>query len=334
MRLTANAFAWSRLAHVLYVDQPRYVGFSYGSGRAVTSSEAAGRDMVEFLQGWRRLFPEHSRRKLIFASESYGSHLVAAWADAVLNFNAQSSEPFELRGIIAGNGFINDTSQGFQSLVEYQRLEKLIPESAQPQQWAEAQVTMMKHLGYTPNTYDYRLQNQECCGCTGYNYKVWSDRMIREAVTEALHVCPGAGLEAFQGCQGGCIDLGAFDRDASGKPVHRTAQIFNRLLQQGIPVLLFYGKQDITVNYVGGLAAALSLDWRGSKAFAEAPLEDFRIGGAVAGQMKSSSGLTWMRIEGAGHMAALDSAPAVIFAVGEAIRQAKIEEHVTFARFT
>lgn len=335
MRLTANVLAWNRLAHVLYVDQPRYVGFSYGSGPAVRSSTEAGLDMVQFLRGWRRTFPEHARRKLIFASEAYGSHYVTAWAEAVLDHNARASDQLELRGIVVGNGIVNDSLQGFQSLVQYQRRERLIPEGAQPTAWADAQVVMMKHLGYVPNAYDYRLQNQECCGCTGYNYKVWSDWMMRDAVTAALNVCPGAGQEAFQGCQGGCVDLGDFDQD--GTRGQRTAQTLGRLLDEGIPVVLHYGMLDTAVNYVGGLAATLSLQWRGTKDFADAPLEYFKIGGAVAGQRKSFSGLTWMQIQAAGHMAAVDNSLSVLYAVGEAVRLAKEdqeEEHQTFARFT
>lgn len=322
MRLSRNAFSWNRIAHVLYVDQPRYVGFSFGTGPAVKSSRQAGADMLEFLLGWRQLFPEHARRKLIFASESYGAHLVAAWADAVLEHNAvPSSMPFHLRGVVVGNALINDTLQGLGSLIEYQRREKLIPKTAEPESFPDAQVAMMKHMGYSPNVYDYRLMNQECCGCTAYNYKVWAEWMMRETVTTALNVCPGAGVEAFQGCQAGCIDLGSFDRGDNRGP--DTPQKLARVLQEGIPVTLYYGMQDTAVNYIGGLAAALSLQWRGSQEFVEAPLEDFRIGGAIAGQVKSAAGLTWMQLPFAGHMAAYDSPMSALHVMTRAVRLAQ-----------
>jgi carboxypeptidase C (cathepsin A) len=36
------------LCQVLYVDQPRYVGFSFGKGKYVSNSVDAGKDIVTF----------------------------------------------------------------------------------------------------------------------------------------------------------------------------------------------------------------------------------------------------------------------------------------------
>ena len=88
--LTRNPYAWNQQAHLLFVDQPRYVGYSTGTGKKVTSSKAAGVDMVTFLLGWRAAFPEHAHRRIILASESYGGHYVPAWAGAVLDHNAKA----------------------------------------------------------------------------------------------------------------------------------------------------------------------------------------------------------------------------------------------------
>ena len=85
--LSRNAYAFNNQVHSIFVDQPRYVGYSTGTGRKVTSSVAAGKDLVQFILGWYRAFPEHAHRKLILASESYGGHYVPAWANAVLDYN-------------------------------------------------------------------------------------------------------------------------------------------------------------------------------------------------------------------------------------------------------
>ena len=58
------------------VPPQRYVGYSTGTGKMVTSSVDAGLDMVQFLLGWRERFPEHAHRSFILASESYGACVV------------------------------------------------------------------------------------------------------------------------------------------------------------------------------------------------------------------------------------------------------------------
>ena len=112
--LSRNAFAFNNQAHVVFVDQPRYVGFSTGTGRKVTSSVAAGKDLVQFLLGWFRAFPEHAHRSVILASESYGGHYVPAWANAVLDYNAQvgAAEALPLKALPIGNGIVNETVLG------------------------------------------------------------------------------------------------------------------------------------------------------------------------------------------------------------------------------
>lgn len=50
-RLSSNPFAWNRRAHILFIDQPRYVGYSTGSGPFVLSSKDAAADLVQFIRG-------------------------------------------------------------------------------------------------------------------------------------------------------------------------------------------------------------------------------------------------------------------------------------------
>ena len=61
-QLSINPYAWNRKAYVVYVDQPRYVGFSCGTGDYVTSSVDAGLDIVQFILGFKRTYPEHAER--------------------------------------------------------------------------------------------------------------------------------------------------------------------------------------------------------------------------------------------------------------------------------
>ena len=239
--LSRNPYAWNQQAHVVFVDQPRYVGYSTGTGRKVTSSVDAGKDFVQFLIGWRRAFPEHAKRDIILASESYGGHYVPAWANAVLDYNAAAppAEALPLAALMIGNGIVNSTVQSG-SFGAYARAQHLIPDGVPtPTSDSKARQLVKSTLGYDPNYYDYRLVSQSCCGCTSYDYKEWADWFMREDVKAALNVCGSAGDEAFGGCAAGCVDLPGFDNfDAFDY-----SQALARALDAGVDVTFYYGKQ-------------------------------------------------------------------------------------------
>lgn len=314
-KLSKNPYAWNNKAHVVYVDQPRYVGYSCGTGAFVKSSTEAGRDMVAFLRGWRNLFPEHADRNIILATESYGGHYVPAWSSAILDYNTGASDPLRLMGLAIGNGIVNNTVQAF-SFPEFARRQGLIPENETRCSDREAHELVKNYLGYQPNYYDYRLADEECCGCSSYNYKPWADWLMRKDVTKALNVCGDAGDKAFGQCAAGCIDLPDFDKndtfDYSGA--------LGRALRNGIHVTLYYGMQDTACDYVGGYAMAASLQWPGSTDFANAQFEDLMIGGIPTGKIKAAAGLTWLQVEGAGHMVPINNPAAASFAISTLIQ--------------
>lgn len=310
-RLSKNPYSWNKKAHVLYVDQPRYVGYSCGTGPYVSSSVDAGKDMVTFLRGWLELFPEHASRDIIIAAESYGGHYIPAWTGAILDYNAASSEKLPLTGIAIGNGIINETIQDDEMFIEFARQSGLLPKGAKPKNERAARKLMSETLGYSPNFYDYRLKDIEGCGCTSYNYSTWSHWLMRKDVIKSLNVCGNAGDKAFAGCNAGCVNLPPFDThdkfDYSGA--------LNRALKQGIKVTLYYGMQDTACNFIGGYAVASRLQWQGAEAFSKAPLKDLEFGGVTTGKVKSAAGLTWVQVEAAGHMVPINNPAAASFAI-------------------
>jgi len=322
--LSRNAYAFNNQAHVVFVDQPRYVGYSTGTGRKVTSSVAAGKDLVTFLLGWYRAFPEHAHRNLILASESYGGHYVPAWANAVLDHNelaAADSPRLPLKALMIGNGIVNSSVQGG-SFGAYARAQNLIPADVpMPKDDAQARTLVRKSLGYNPNYYDYRLVSQSCCGCTSYNYKPWSEWFERDDVKVALNVCGTAGHEAFGGCAAGCVDLPGFDDhdsfDYSGA--------LGRALEAGLDISFYYGKQDTACNYVGALEMAnSSLPWRGAANWSATPFTPLTVAGALTGSVRSASGpsgatLHFFMVEGAGHMVPMDNGAAASMALASIV---------------
>lgn len=299
-QFSPNTYAWNANAHMLFVDQPKNVGMSFGYGSPSHSSKEAADEFIVFLQNWLVLFPEFKGREIIIAGESYGGHYIPAWSNAILDFNENNKEevPINLVGVIIGNGCINSTFEDTASFVEFQHQEGLIPDTSNPRTQAAAYAAMISHLGYEPNYYDYRTESISCTACYGYNYTAWSYWFLQQEVLEALHVCGDAGVDAFAGSAGGCISMPGFDADDSFDYSGALA----RTLDMGIPVTLYYGKQDTACNYVGGLNVANNLSWKKGKEFQSAELTPIKVFGVEIGQMKQVEGLTFIQVEGASHM--------------------------------
>lgn len=147
-----NPYAWNTNAHVLFVDQPRYVGYSTGTGSKIQSSTDAAIDIITFIKKWYTLFPGMQRLKLIIAGESYAGHYVPAWAGAMMNHNDKTSDPNEkinLGGIALGNACVDDNVQiEGKKYIEFLGIAKLLPPGAKPSSAAAAEAVAASHLGH------------------------------------------------------------------------------------------------------------------------------------------------------------------------------------------
>jgi carboxypeptidase C (cathepsin A) len=312
-QLSSNVYAWNQHANLIFLDQPKNVGYSFGYGKETTSSVEAGEDFVTFYNNWLLLFPEFQQRPLIIAGESYGGHYIPAWTSAVMNYNnkqTDTTKKIPLQAVVIGNGCVNDTVQNINQYVTFQHQENLIPSTSNPRNELSAQTEMVSYLGYTPNYYDYRIQSVSCGACYSYNYTAWSYWFLQSTVLTSLHICGDAGNDAFAGSAGGCIGMGSFD----SRDTFDYSTALGKALDAGITVTVYYGKTDTACNYQGGIAMANSIPWSGMKTFANTPLSAWSLGGAEAGQYKSSGGLTFIQVEQAGHMVPLDQ-PAASSAV-------------------
>mmetsp|Transcript_52363 Transcript_52363/g.103980 ORF Transcript_52363/g.103980 Transcript_52363/m.103980 type:complete len:490 (+) Transcript_52363:48-1517(+) len=349
-QLSDNPYAWNKQGHVLYVDQPKGVGNSFGYGAGCKSSVEAGLDIVTFIQGWYDLFPEYASNKVVVSGESYGGHYIPAWANAILDHNqalatnaadtganankehgrtsagvANAPRPIPMVGVAIGNGCVNNTVQDSAKYIEFLQANKLLPAGAEPKSQAVAEAQMINYIGYQPNFYDFRVQDVKCnTGCYSYNYTEWSYWFLKSEVIEALHICGDAGYDAFAGSAGGCINLPGFD---SGDAFDYSAAL-GRALDSGVSVLFFYGKNDLACNYVGGYAMTASLPWAGAEGFKAAPLEPFGGGGLGVtsggeaqvyrpeeGDNGTAGKLMWVQVNAAGHMVPLDEPPAAATAL-------------------
>ena len=108
-----NPYGWNEAAHVLWLDQPAGVGFSYGEEKDF-DEDMIGEDAYYFLQSFYKTHPEYSQNPLFVVGESYGGHYSPAIAHRILIGNRQDkpgTQFINLKGMGVGNGLTNPAVQ-------------------------------------------------------------------------------------------------------------------------------------------------------------------------------------------------------------------------------
>ncbi|KAK6922464.1 Peptidase S10, serine carboxypeptidase [Dillenia turbinata] len=118
--LVRNEHSWNREANMLYLETPIGVGFSYStdtSSYAAVNDKITARDNLVFLQKWFDIFPHFKDRNLYVTGESYAGHYVPQLAELMLEFN-KKEKLFNLKGIALGNPVL-EYATDFNSRAEY-----------------------------------------------------------------------------------------------------------------------------------------------------------------------------------------------------------------------
>ena len=99
-KLKKNQWAFNRLANIVYLDQPRYTGYSYGKGRYVTSIRQAGQDFLLWLNAFFKKYPYYRHRRLYLAGESFAGQYIPEFSHQIVNYNKlHSKQAINLVGI-------------------------------------------------------------------------------------------------------------------------------------------------------------------------------------------------------------------------------------------
>ncbi|PIA16344.1 peptidase S10, serine carboxypeptidase [Coemansia reversa NRRL 1564] len=326
-----NPFAWNDGAHILFLDQPTNVGFSYGAD--VFNSIAAGKDVHALLQLFYKEFPEYAQGPLHVFGESYGGHYVPAIAKAIHDSNREL-RVLPLSSIGIGNGFVNplvqhkyyskmacnSTYPAVFSSEKCAAMDAAYPKCAQLTQacyrWRNALACLPaseyceRNIAevYTSSGrsyYDVRLscgENEDAC------YPIMDD-IDRYLNDTAIQKELGAEVSAFVSCSEK-VFTGFWLNGDESKPFH---QYIPPLLAGGIRVLVYAGDADYICNWYGNKAWSLEMEWPGKQAFNAAEdkkwhTTDFKH----VGEVRESGNFTFIRIFGAGHMVPYDQPVAAL----------------------
>lgn len=111
-KLSLRKYSWTKLASMLYIDNPVGTGFSYAKSLDCYSKdeEEVGKNLLSAVKQILRVFPELSSNPLYVTGESYAGKYVPALAHAIHHDNDQTFK-INLQGLALGNGLVDPYNQ-------------------------------------------------------------------------------------------------------------------------------------------------------------------------------------------------------------------------------
>mmetsp|Transcript_20642 Transcript_20642/g.30339 ORF Transcript_20642/g.30339 Transcript_20642/m.30339 type:complete len:557 (+) Transcript_20642:44-1714(+) len=339
-----NKFGWNEKAHVLWLDQPAGVGFSYGKEND-GNEDMVGEDAYYFLQSFVKTHPEYAKNPLFVTGESYGGHYVPAIADRIMKGNEEKkagTQFLNLKGVALGNGLTNPEIQ-YQSYAEmayknphnikavpglvYEGMRaatstcaSMIHECAHSDELKPAQaVDCMSATDYCNmalvmpyqisgrNVYDIRLKCEKKPLC--YDFSNIETFMNLKSTREALHVSHKS-TSHWKSC-----NMMVHMKFTVDMMMDMSPHVTN-LLNSDIKVLVYAGDADFICNYKGNRAWTMALEWDHTTEFNAAEDEDWNDGKGV---MRSANGLTFLQVRDAGHMVPMDQPEVALKMLNEFI---------------
>jgi len=325
---TVNPHSWTEAAHVLWLDQPAGVGFSYGTEND-SGEEMISEDAYYFLQAFFQSHPEYATSPLYIIGESYGGHYVPAIAHRVHTGNKNPTDktiPLNLAGLAIGNGLTDpeeqykwypemvwNNSHGIKVVDEkvYEAMKEVVPKcaalihecnqgSSTINSFACQSAFLLCNTGLTSpyqatglNPYDIRKKCEVPPLC--YDFSFIEKFLNLESTKQALNV-DEKHSHHWESCNFG-INM-KFRTDW----MKDFAPYVGELLEAGLPALIYAGDVDFICNYLGNQAWTLGLDWAHKDDFNAAEPHDWK----GAGLARTSNGLTFLQVFDAGHMVPSD----------------------------
>jgi len=320
-----NQYAWTESAHVLWLDQPADVGYSYGQGND-SNEEMISEDAYYFLQAFFKS-EEGAKYKdspLHIVGESYGGHYAPAIAHRIWRGNNDLKEglaTLNLQGLAVGNGLTDpETQYKYYADMAYNKA-KVIDEGtynkmnedtatctnkiAECNQGDDnsfacqsafmvcnmALMSPYRATGQNPYDYSKECGSEPLC----YDFSRVETFMNSDATKGALHVKDHN--PTWQTCN---MEVNQnFHVDWMKNFAPKVADLLNA----DIPALIYAGDLDFVCNYLGNRAWTLNLDWKHKAEFNDAEEHDWNNG---AGLARTANGLTFLQVYQAGHMVPTD----------------------------
>ncbi|KAI9236927.1 MAG: Alpha/Beta hydrolase protein [Podila humilis] len=309
----------------------------------VKDERGVAADLINFMSQFYDRYPEQQKVDLFLSGESYAGKYVPAFAHAIMEHNldvANSQDQYPLKGIALGNTLTDPVSQVqihadhayFLGLVNRKQADKMRDYQDKAVEEAEkgrflasnghriSVFDAFKNATGGLNWYDIRK------GSTPNDWTQMEKFMNLNAVKDSLNVFgPRASFlkeHSISEQEIAKIEEGRaatkYFKDpivmkTMGGDIMRSASwMVSDLLGYGVRVLAFQGIFDFRDAVAGSNIWIEELEWSGKRDFEDADRELWIINKNLAGFVTSVPGLTRVTVLGAGHLAPMDQAEAIL----------------------
>jgi carboxypeptidase C (cathepsin A) len=345
--ISMNAFAWNAAANVLFVDQPVGTGFSYADNPDdyVTGEDQVAEDMYEFLQAFYKQYPQYQKLDFFVTGESYAGHYVPSVSNRIFQSLKNKEGPFNIpfKGLAIGNGLTNPYIQ-YRDYADYSFDNGLISKDTRDyiqnsllpacendlaqNDTSDANSdcqnipgTIQQNALRDFNVYDVRkpCSHQPLC----YDLSKLDVLMARSDFRASVGVSQD---DHWSEC-----DDTVYSKLSSSDWWVNSELVIPEMLNSGIRVLVYSGKEDWICNWYGGRDWVKNMKWAGQSAFSSKidNLQPWKVNGAVAGEFASEGPLSFLAVDSAGHMVPMDQPQVALEMIKAFINNRPFESSAT-----
>ncbi|KAJ3312966.1 Cell death protease, partial [Blyttiomyces sp. JEL0837] len=330
----ANPNSWHRFVNLVYVENPVGTGYSFTTGRYAVNEDEIAENFYTFLDGFFTVFPESKSYDLYIMGESYAGTYIPFMAQKLMQAgNWSDGTKINLKGIGLGNAYIDPVRQqtfgpGAPLYRDFYIQEGFFGDNQTAiGKWIDLANTCTNATITTYMSFPFECDlmgwadrwKRQATGIPCVNYynvdqvctetdtmeKGITAYLNRPDVRTALHV--NATLVNGSPCVWNECS------DAVDKQLHDrnflAYKVIPRLLDAGLPILMYNGDKDAVCHYVGEEEIINDMTWNNKTGFIEQfpSIPNWIVGGQSAGYFQYRDGLTYVRVLGAGHMVPMDT---------------------------
>ncbi|KAL0898310.1 hypothetical protein Bca101_082271 [Brassica carinata] len=308
--LVSTTYSWTKMANIIFLDQPVGSGFSYSRTPLVDKVSDTGevKRIHEFLQKWLSKHPQFYANPFYVAGDSYSGMIVPPVVQEISKGNYICCKPLiNLQGYILGNP-VTDTKLEHNYLIPYAYGMALISEELYESlkricKGSYGNVDSLSteclklteiYQKCTDRLNKYHILLPDCDktspDCFLYKYFLLEKWANSESVRKSLHVNKGS-IREWRQCN---YDGISYDYDIqSTVPYHKNNSV------NGFRSLIFSGDHDMTVPFLATQAWIRSLNY--------SIIDDWRpwmINDQIAGYTRTyANKMTFATVKASGHTA-------------------------------